>query len=72
VKPTVVWVTHHIPEAVSLADRLLVLTPRPGRIAGLVEVDLPRPRDATSGAFQSVVREARQLLRGAPRAEVVA
>ncbi|HEX2154494.1 MAG TPA: ABC transporter ATP-binding protein [Acidimicrobiia bacterium] len=70
--PTVVWVTHHIPEAVSLADRLLVFTPRPGRIAGLVEVDLPRPRDATSGAFQSVVREARQLLRGAPRAEVVA
>lgn len=72
VRPTVVWVTHHVPEAVALADRLLVLTPPPGRLAGIVEVDLPRPRDVTSAVFQSVVRETRDLLRGVRRAEVVA
>jgi NitT/TauT family transport system ATP-binding protein len=72
VQPTVVWVTHHIPEAVALSDRVVVLTPRPGRVTGLVTIDIDRPRDPTAAPFQEVVRRIRGLLRGVQPAEVVA
>jgi NitT/TauT family transport system ATP-binding protein len=49
-RPTVVFVTHGIDEAVLLADRVVVLARRPGRIKAIIDIDLPRPRAALRSA----------------------
>jgi len=55
-RPTLVLVTHDVDEAIVLADRILVMRPRPGRIFDEIEADLPRPRDRQSAAFDFVKR----------------
>jgi NitT/TauT family transport system ATP-binding protein len=48
---TVVWVTHDVGEAVALCDRVIVLSPRPGRIKAEIVIDLPHPRDLAQLRF---------------------
>ena len=64
-KKTIIFVTHSIPEAVLLADRIIVLSLRPGQIARIIEVDLPRPRRiemVSTPQFGSYAEELRELL----------
>jgi NitT/TauT family transport system ATP-binding protein len=61
-RPTVVWVTHHLPEAVRLSDRVVILSMRPGRILADIAITLPRPRDDTAPEFQAIVRQARKVI----------
>src|SRR5262249_56846198 len=70
-KPTLLVVTHDVDEAIVLADRVVVLRPRPGRIQDEIITDLPRPRDRQSAAFDFAKRRvlaarARSLERQGP------
>jgi len=53
-RPTLILVTHDVDEAVVLADRVMVMRPRPGRLFEEIKVDLTRPRDRASTAFEQV------------------
>ncbi|HJK22695.1 MAG TPA: ABC transporter ATP-binding protein, partial [Methanocorpusculum sp.] len=53
-KKTILFVTHSVDEAVYLSDKIVVLTPRPGTVHEIDDIDLPRPRDRTSVEFAQI------------------
>ncbi|WP_421726187.1 ABC transporter ATP-binding protein [Bauldia sp.] len=66
-KPTVIFVTHSIEEAIQLSSRIAVVTPRPGRIDQIISIDLPFPRDfdvKNSSAFVDYERSIQEIFRG--------
>ena len=63
---TVILVTHSIAEAVLLSDRVVVFTPQPGKVAAVLDIDLPRPRNEETEAdpaFIAYMQQLRGLLR---------
>ena len=53
---TIFYVTHNLGEAVFLAERIVIMASKPGRIRNIVRVDLPRPRDPLSAEFIEIQR----------------
>jgi NitT/TauT family transport system ATP-binding protein len=68
-RKTIVYVTHNVAEAVYLADRVLVMTPHPGRVKCEVAIALPRPRDPLSIAFLECQKELLRHLGGVADAD---
>ena len=62
-KMTIIMVTHIVEEAILLADRIAVLTPRPGRIEKIIKNDLPRPRVERSQDFYDLEDKITKIIR---------
>lgn len=61
-KKTILFVTHSVDEAIFLSDRIVVMSPRPGRIRTVIQVSIPRPRDRTEPEFGALRREILSLI----------
>ena len=78
IRPTIVIVTHDVEEAIALGDRVITMSPRPGRVYEEIDIALGRPRDRLSDAFEAAKRRVFKSLNesladpNAPRRESVA
>jgi len=61
-RKTIVFVTHNIEEAVLLADRVAIMTSRPGRVRDILEINLARPRDVNGVEFNAIEKHLRELV----------
>jgi ABC-type nitrate/sulfonate/bicarbonate transport system, ATPase component len=61
-KKTIIFVTHSIEESIYLADRIVVMTYRPGTIKQVVPIDLSRPRDVASNRFITIQKQLSQMV----------
>ncbi|MGO4387276.1 ABC transporter ATP-binding protein [Microvirga sp. 2YAF29] len=69
-RKTIVFVTHNVREAVCLGDRVVLMSPSPGRISQVFRIDLPRPRDINSPELASYTSEVAAALKGIYRGAV--
>jgi NitT/TauT family transport system ATP-binding protein len=60
-RPTVLFITHSVDEAVGLSDRVLVMSPSPGRVVEELRIDLPRPRPLTMGEDPALTAYAKRI-----------
>ena len=61
-KKTVLFVTHSVDEAIYLADRIVVMSPRPGKIKRILSVEMPRPRSRANPAYGQMSDQILQML----------
>ena len=71
-RPTIVFVTHSVEEAIFLADRVVILSARPGRVVAEKTIDLPRERVRTGADFNAVRAEIMERIQPGERAVAVA
>lgn len=70
-RKTFLLVTHNLPEAIELADRILVLSARPARVKSIVSIDLHRPRSPTASDFVTIHRDIFSLLQAELEASIM-
>jgi ABC-type nitrate/sulfonate/bicarbonate transport system ATPase subunit len=68
---TMLLVTHDIDEAVYMSDRIIIMTPRPGRIERIIEIDLDRPRQRNGTTFLKFRSEILEMLHFTGQASLV-
>jgi len=71
-RKTIIFVTHNVREAACLADRVMIMSPTPGRIREVFEVNLPRPRDFNSIEIAQHAAKLTTALKGYAEEEVTA
>ena len=70
-RPTVLFITHSVEEAVGLSDRVLVMSPSPGEVVEELRIDIPRPRPLTLGEDRGLEEYSRRIYAHVARLGVI-